>query len=68
VDGTTECIRCHTTGLWKIREFDHNTKTAFKLEGKHAEIACTDCHKPAQRGSDIFILYKIGDSRCEHCH
>jgi len=67
MDEKTDCLRCHTGILWKIRDFDHN-KTAFKLDGKHQGLACTKCHKPVRAGESSYLLYKIGETRCEHCH
>ncbi|MEI6455617.1 MAG: cytochrome C [bacterium] len=66
-EGVTDCLRCHTTDLWKIPDFDHN-KTAYKLDGKHQKVACVKCHKPVTVGQNTFVLYKIKDSRCEACH
>lgn len=66
-NGGTNCVRCHTTALWKIVNFDHNT-TAFKLDGKHQNVACAKCHKPVTVEQNTFVLYKIKDTRCESCH
>ena len=68
VDGITACSRCHITEEWKIDPFDHDQKTAFKLEGKHAEIPCSDCHKPITKNEQTYILYKLGGTQCENCH
>ncbi len=48
------CILCHSEHhgrkyeivRFKEQGFDHNA-TGYKLEGKHAEKQCRDCHKPA---------------------
>lgn len=66
-DGKTDCTICHATVNWKATTFDHN-KTAFRLDGKHANLRCTSCHKPQNEGSVRFTLYKIKDFRCEACH
>jgi len=66
-DGETKCLRCHTTDLWKIVNFNHNT-TSYKLDGKHQNVACAKCHKPVTIGQNTFVLYKIKDTRCENCH
>lgn len=65
--GKTNCLRCHEPNKWKIPEFNHNL-TAFKLDGKHENLACTKCHKPVQQAENSYVLYKIGDTKCEHCH
>lgn len=67
LDGKTDCLRCHAGNLWEIPGFDHN-KTAFKLEGKHEGLACTKCHKHVRAGESSYLLYKIGETRCEYCH
>jgi len=66
-NGVTTCTLCHSTTNWKASEFDHN-KTAFKLDGKHAGVACNKCHKPEKDGNEKYILYKIKDFKCESCH
>ncbi len=67
VNGTTDCLKCHTLEAWKIAFFDHN-KTAFKLDGQHQMVPCAKCHKNVTSGGQSYVLYKIGDTRCEHCH
>jgi len=39
-----DCSVCHSTDNWENATFDHNL-SAFKLEGKHTEVACEDCHQ-----------------------
>ncbi len=67
INGITDCMRCHTADIWKIPSFDHN-KTAFRLDGKHQNVACAKCHKSVTQGNITYILYKIKDTRCESCH
>jgi hypothetical protein len=64
-NGITECSECHTTENWKASKFDHN-HTAFKLDGKHKNVACAKCHKPI--AGEKYIQYKIKNFRCETCH
>jgi hypothetical protein len=50
------CVQCHSDHhgrdfkmiYWKDGQenFDHSL-TGYRLEGKHSEIKCRDCHKPA---------------------
>ncbi len=54
-----ECGTCHKPAAWKPATFDHNL-SAFKLEGKHAEAKCTDCH--------INNVFKGTPSNCYACH
>ena len=67
VNDSTECIRCHSTSQWAISQFNHNN-TDFKLDGKHENLACVECHKPVTEGDHTYILYKVKDYRCEACH
>jgi hypothetical protein len=65
--GTTDCSRCHVSGIWKISDFDHN-KTAFKLDGQHAKVNCAGCHKNKTVEQTTYVLYKIKEATCESCH
>ncbi|MDR3606978.1 MAG: hypothetical protein P4M08_06310 [Oligoflexia bacterium] len=38
------CEECHDNNAWKIKTFDHAKITHYSLNGKHAEINCTQCH------------------------
>jgi hypothetical protein len=66
-NGISDCTQCHDTDNWKASKFNHNN-TAFKLDGKHAGVACAKCHKQQQDGANIYILYKIKEFKCESCH
>ncbi|PKP53559.1 MAG: cytochrome C [Bacteroidetes bacterium HGW-Bacteroidetes-1] len=65
--GLTDCRKCHDFNDWKAKEFDHN-KTRFPLDGKHAQVACSDCHKAITQNNTQFVLYKLNNIRCESCH
>jgi len=54
----TNCSTCHVPTGWKDSIFDHNS-TAFPLTGKHAGVACSQCHPSRQ--------YKI-PTECASCH
>ncbi len=66
-NGATACEDCHTTETWKAGRFDHD-RAAFRLDGKHINVPCAECHKPLKEGSVTYIKYKIKDFRCESCH
>ncbi len=66
-EGKTDCLRCHSASKWKIDNFDHD-KTAFRLDGRHKDVACYKCHEPVKDGQTTFILYKIKSTKCESCH
>jgi hypothetical protein len=38
------CGDCHTTEGWAGAPFDHLGRTGFALVGRHADVACVDCH------------------------
>ena len=65
--GMNDCRACHATENWKAVNFDH-TKTRFKLEGKHANVACNKCHKPVSKDGISYIQYTYKDFKCETCH
>lgn len=67
VKGVTGCTRCHGFESWDASNFNHNN-TAFKLEGKHAEVACAECHKKKIAGGKIFVQYKFQSFECVVCH
>ena len=72
-----KCEQCHVeTG---DNTFNHNTMSAFQLDGKHLEVRCADCHpsitfKP--RPTDLLRLpprarrsTRASTARgCEQCH
>lgn len=66
-DGATDCARCHGFEQWGIGDFNHD-KTAFRLEGRHAEIACEACHKPMKVDGEIITQYKFESFECIVCH
>ncbi|HOD82115.1 MAG: Class III cytochrome C family protein [Planctomycetes bacterium ADurb.Bin126] len=40
-----DCLRCHTPSAWKGRlAFDHDRDSRFRLDGRHADLACRACH------------------------
>lgn len=64
-----DCASCHNSNKWKPSLFDHNTRTQFKLEGVHAKVRCTDCHKSTREVAGKTVLfYKPTPSECAACH
>lgn len=55
----TNCGACHTPSDWKKATFDHNLST-FKLEGKHVEVKCEQCH--------VNNVFKGTPRDCYSCH
>lgn len=66
----SQCLNCHNQTQWKISQFDHE-KVGFKLEGKHAEAKCLDCHKQnkslIQDGKNHAQWRGLKDT-CNSCH
>jgi hypothetical protein len=59
------CSTCHQTANWKRIDgsrFDHG-RTRFPLRGRHAAVACAECHGPAATSMSI-----PGFERCSTCH
>ena len=53
-----KCERCHVeTG---DNTFNHNTMSAFPLDGKHLDVRCADCHPS--------ITFKPRPQTCFGCH
>jgi hypothetical protein len=57
----TKCETCHNTRDWKVWDYDHD-KANFKLEGKHKEVPCHDCHK-----NPVEKKISLADN-CYSCH
>lgn len=66
-EGLTDCARCHGFENWGIGDFNHDN-TAFKLEGRHAEIACEACHKTTEIDGERIIQYQFKSFECIDCH
>lgn len=84
---TDTCAKCHPEHAgadFKLidwpggapERFDHGA-TGWLLKGKHAELKCRECHKPAFQVSDVLRLSKRSDREagylglvpdCAACH
>lgn len=56
------CEQCHNPNGWPLWQFDHNTQTDFKLDGKHEGLQCSGCHKKT-----VSNTIKLSHT-CESCH
>jgi len=56
------CEDCHNAVDWKRWSYDHDTRTRFVLEGKHAKIGCYACHKQPVKGRALLPM------TCVPCH
>ena len=66
-NGITDCTACHGTENWKASRFNHDN-TAFKLDGEHIKVPCSECHKPGQEALSVYVNYKLKEFKCESCH
>ncbi len=73
-----DCTTCHSQKVWKIESFNHEI-TKFKLNGKHAETKCVDCHLPkssaAVKGVKKAVAVEVKNlnftglkTQCLSCH
>ena len=75
----TKCADCHSVESWKTAKFDHAKETGFALLGRHARLACADCHRSGNlkepvpktcagcHGSDDRHAGRFGKD-CASCH
>lgn len=64
--------RTHDTTFINEKTFDH-AKTGYRLEGKHAQLKCADCHKEKRSSAHKTLrpddLHYIGaQTSCVACH
>ena len=67
LNGEIDCSKCHEIITWKASLFNHD-QSRFPLDGKHNQLSCLACHKPASINGIITTQYKFEDIRCESCH
>ncbi len=56
------CAACHNPNGWDLWQFDHNTRTKFRLAGAHETLECLACHT-----EKITDKIRMG-STCASCH
>jgi hypothetical protein len=74
------CEECHDARSWKTPNFDHNTRSRFRLDGAHAKVACHSCHTAPVKNKLVLAKdcaschlkddrhrERLGP-RCEECH
>lgn len=65
------CTECHDESGWTGRnlEFDHSKVTAFPLRGKHANVACSQCHKDTDASGRLATAdFATTATTCASCH
>ncbi len=66
----SDCARCHSAASWKPSSFVHRAPfTKFELDGKHAALACTACHRDVTVASFVTARqYRGVPTTCAGCH
>jgi hypothetical protein len=76
------CNTCHQEKGWDKSLFNHDRDTRYRLDGKHLETTCNDCHAPDYKVSeegktprDCFSCHRADDvhkgkngKQCQDCH
>lgn len=68
-----DCAGCHETSGWKQTRFTHD-KARFRLEGRHAQVACASCHPEKddgkkRNGDTKYLQFRgVSFSACTACH
>ena len=63
------CNECHSTTTFTIRDFPHEKRTGYALEGGHRQLACERCHaKRTFAGGVTSVNYRLGYRGCRDCH
>lgn len=77
---SNDCQKCHnTTEFKKAPNFDHNRDSRYRLEGKHREVKCIECHEsvndttpppvfPERRAATYLKMKPIPFASCTSCH
>jgi hypothetical protein len=65
----TDCSSCHNVNRWKPAAFDHDSRTAFSLQGAHQNVSCAGCHMLTRvvAGRNV-VFYKPTPTKCTDCH
>lgn len=61
-----DCTACHSSDSWHTIKFGHD-KTSFKLQGKHLDAACAECHIKKGETRSVYIFSSV-KPECEFCH
>jgi hypothetical protein len=64
-----DCARCHAPEAPFVEpHFDHDVDSDFPLEGRHRELACTECHALEDAGGTQLRRYWPLERDCTACH
>jgi hypothetical protein len=67
------CEKCHSTRAFALPKYTHTAKVPANLfAGRHATVACRDCHKPQTgyfpAGNGTAVRFVGSGSGCATCH
>jgi hypothetical protein len=67
-----DCRTCHTETSFRGAPFDHESRTGFPLDGRHAGLACVKCHVGVST-EGLPLARKVADyggasPDCVSCH
>lgn len=60
------CLACHDGTDRFGKAFMH--PSSFPLEGKHASLSCSECHRGARQAADFKIASSASSVSCISCH
>ncbi len=66
--GGKDCSACHNESGFGNAPFDHQARTKFALEGKHATLECTACHKQPRGRTARTLDFRGLKTACVACH
>lgn len=61
-DKKKACADCHLADGWTILSFVHNRDSRYKIEGKHTDVPCRQCHLQQT------WRWMTGAPDCSSCH
>jgi len=66
----TSCEQCHSSASWKPSAAFSHAATKFPLLGKHANVACVQCHETLKNSSpsEPMVFSVKGFDDCSACH
>ncbi len=62
-----DCETCHVVANWTDNIFDHSL-TNFELQGKHATVACMECHIADEGAENPYEGFLFTPQECAECH
>ncbi len=67
---TRGCRDCHTEETWKKAPGFNHDSTAYALTGRHVQVECTKCHRPAPGAGPRPMIRFAGVTHalCTDCH